>query len=56
MQLNQIRPYRFADSAITIIQGVIQQENPQEWRQDFLSWVNEVKAIQSKIQGVDNDK
>lgn len=55
-QLNPIQPYRFANSAITIIQGVIQHKNPQEWRQDFLSWVNEVKTFYNKLQGTNDDK
>lgn len=55
MQLNPIRPYRFSDSAITIIQGVIDHENPQEWRQDFRDWVNDVKSLYSTIEGANDD-
>jgi hypothetical protein len=57
MRLNPIRPYRFNDSAITIIQGVIDHENPQEWRQDFRDWVNDVKSLYSiiAIEGANND-
>ncbi len=55
-QLRSVRPYRFADSAITIIQGVVDYENPQEWRPDFVSWVNEVREMYNKRQGADDDK
>lgn len=55
-QLNPIRPYRFADSAISIIQGVIQLDDPKEWRQDFRTWINEVKVFQSSQQGANDDK
>lgn len=55
-QLEAVRPYRFADSAITIIQGVIDTKNPHEWRPDFVSWINEVKEMYNKRQGADNDK
>lgn len=55
-QLNPVRPYRFCDSAITIIQGVIDHNHPHTWRQDFLDWINDVKAIYSKMEGVNHDK
>ncbi len=55
-QLNQVRPYRFRDSAITIIQGVIDHHNPQTWRQDFLDWVNDVKAVYRETEGANDDK
>lgn len=53
-QLRVVRPYRFADSAITVIQGVIDTGNPQEWRSDFVSWVNEVREMYIKQQGADD--
>lgn len=55
-QLNPVRPYRFRDSAITIIQGVIDHHNPQAWRQDFLDWVNDVKAVYRQTEGANDDK
>ncbi|HUM71450.1 MAG TPA: hypothetical protein PLK31_21685, partial [Chloroflexota bacterium] len=55
-QLNPVWPYRFRDSALTIIQGVIDHHNPHEWRHDFEDWVNEVKAIYRKIEGANDDK
>lgn len=54
--LNPIRPYRFQDSAITVIQGVIDYENPHIWRQDFLDWINEVKAFSTRTEGADDDQ
>ena len=54
--LNPIRPYRFQDSAITIIQGVIDYENPHIWRQDFLDWINEVKAFNKRTEGANDDQ
>jgi hypothetical protein len=55
-QLNPVRPYRFRDSAITIIQGVIDHHDPQAWRPDFLHWVNEVKAVYRETEGVNDDE
>ena len=43
--LNPVHPYHFADSAITIIQGVIQYDAPSEWRLDFKDWISSVKAL-----------
>ncbi|MBX3057643.1 MAG: hypothetical protein KF770_14350 [Anaerolineae bacterium] len=53
-QLNPVRPYRFRDSAITIIQGVIDLQDPQAWRPDFVDWVNDVKAIYHKAEGAND--
>lgn len=55
-QLNPVRPYRFCDSAITIIQGVIDHRDPQSWRPDFVDWINDVKAVYRKEEGVNDDK
>ncbi len=50
-QLNPVSPYNFVDSAITIIQGVIQYEAPDEWREDFIDWINDIKAYYGTGQG-----
>ncbi len=55
-ELRAVRPYRFANSAITVIQGVIDTHNPQEWRPDFVNWINEVREMYNKEQGADDDK
>ncbi len=54
-RLGAIRPYRFADSAITVIQGVIDTENPKEWRSDFMIWINEIKEMYNKQEGANDD-
>ncbi|MCG3207149.1 MAG: hypothetical protein FOGNACKC_00749 [Anaerolineae bacterium] len=42
-QLNKIEPYSYAESAITIIQGVIRSDNLDELRDEFQTWINQVK-------------
>jgi len=42
-QLNKIEPYSYTKSAITIIQGVIRYDNLNMLRDDFQTWVNQVK-------------
>lgn len=42
-QLNKVEPYSYAESAIIIIQGVIRSDNLDELRDEFQTWINQVK-------------
>lgn len=43
-----IQPFSFAKSAICIIQGVFQRNDPEVLRDDFMAWVQDVKHLLRK--------
>ncbi|MCL5123452.1 MAG: hypothetical protein M1511_02925 [Deltaproteobacteria bacterium] len=53
--LNPIVPYSFADSTISVIQGVIKTSSPNDFRDPFLDWINAVKYQSLFSQETKND-
>lgn len=42
-QLNKVEPYSYTKSAVTIIQGAIRSDKLDELRDEFQTWINQVK-------------